>query len=381
MRQRIARYFARWTWLVLWTALGGLPAAQAHLLAAQKATLNIVGDTAFGVVSVPVSALRGVDDDEDGGLSGAELDAHAQSIREQVQAGVQLVGATGAAPLQLLVLDRVPPADGRVDAAASQLLVMGRFQWAPAGGDGLVLHFSLFGSRPDEQAQDWTITRQRETQWLRLVPGRDSHALLPSAWAVGLEYVEAGARHVLSGPDHLLFLLVVLSAAWSVWAVLGALSCFTLGHALTLVACVWGGVSVSERIVEPAIAATILGMAGFDAWTRYRGQAQAFASASASTSAWRFVLVFLCAVIHGLGLAGALSDVTQWEPGSPPWNMALLGFNIGIELAQLGVAAGAALLAQLIRRRAGRGAVQWLVQTGSAAAMAMGGVWLVQRLA
>ena len=337
--------------VLVWSAGFGISAAQAHLLAAQKGTLNLVGDAAFMVLSVPASALRGVDDDGDGALSSVELGAHAGAIEEQVQAGVQLLDAGDAAPLRLLMLDRAPAADGRLDAAASHLLLLGRFQLPTRQGDavdaggppaqGLALRFTLFGTGADEQVQDWTITRQQETHWLRFVKGRDTQALLPGPWTVWIEYIAAGAYHVISGVDHVLFLLLVLSAARSIGSVLGALSCFTLGHAVTLFASAWGAVSVSERIVEPAIAATIIGLAIFDAWARKRGWTQA--------NAWRLVLVFLCAMVHGLGLAGALTDLTQWLPGSLSWNLALAGFNVGIELAQVGVAAAVAVLTLTLR--------------------------------
>ena len=346
------RCILRWLWVLLWSAGFGITGAHAHLLPAQKGTLNLVSDTAYMVLSVPVSALRGVDDDGDGALSSVELGSHVAAIEAQVQAGVQLLDGGDAAPLRLLMLDRAPAADGRLDAAASHLVILGRFQLptrpgaaADAGGldvRGLALHFTLFGSGADEQVQDWTVTRQEETHWLRFVKGRDTQALLPGPWTVWIEYIAAGAYHVISGVDHVLFLLLVLSAARSIGSVLGALSCFTLGHAVTLFASAWGGVLVSERIVEPAIAATIVGLAIFDVWTRKRGWTQA--------NAWRLVLVFLCAMLHGLGLAGALTDLTQWLPGSLSWNLALAGFNVGIELAQIGVAAAAALLALAVRR-------------------------------
>jgi hypothetical protein len=113
--------------LALCGALLATGPAQAHLMAAQKGTLNLVGDAAFLVLSVPVSALKGVDDDGDGALSVAELRAHIDTIRSQIQAGVQLHDAAGALPLQLVMLD-VTPLENTAQAAARHLAVMGRFQ-------------------------------------------------------------------------------------------------------------------------------------------------------------------------------------------------------------------------------------------------------------
>jgi hypothetical protein len=273
-------------------------------------------------------------------------------------------------PLQLVMVDVAPP-DNAPSAAASQLVVMGRFQLQAT--EPLSLRFTLFGAAAGEGQLDLTITRQQETQWLRFVPERPTQVLLPSAWAVFAEYVRSGATHVLSGADHLLFLLVVLAARWRWRSLLAALTCFTAGHALTLAACVWGGWSAPAPIVEPAIAATIVGIAAFDAWTRWRGWP--------ARPRVRLSLVFACALIHGLGLAGALTDVTQWPPGSAPMLWALAGFNLGVEAAQIGVAAVAGLvvlaLRDLVRPMAHRRGRQF----ASVAAMAAGAVWFVERVA
>ena len=78
--------------------------------------------------------------------------------------------------------------------------------------------------------------------------------------------------HVLGGLDHLLFLLVVLATGWAWRSALLALTCFTAGHAATLAAVALGGVTAPAHMVEPAIAATIVGMALFDRWSRQRPQ-------------------------------------------------------------------------------------------------------------
>ena len=374
----------RWVLMVLWGVLLGMTPAQAHLMAAQKGTLNLVGNAAFLVLSVPVSSLRGVDDDGDGALSKDELATHTNVIREQVKAGVQLLGSGGALPLQLMMLD-IAPAEQTPDAPASHLVVLGRFQRegnavSPDNpdnpdtilADSLSLRFSLFGTKPGEQTQDVTITRQEDTQWLRLTPEHGTKALLPGVAAVFWEYLRTGATHVLGGADHMLFLLVVLSAGWRWRALLGALTCFTAGHALTLAACVWGGWSVSDRIVEPAIAATIVGMAAFDGWSRWRERPLHVN--------FRLALVFGCALIHGLGLAGALSGFTQWAPGTPQLALALAGFNVGIELAQIGVAALAGSVVLILNRLTGAMAQQRIVQFGSVLSMAAGTFWLIERV-
>jgi hypothetical protein len=175
---------------------------------------------------------------------------------------------------------------------------------------------------------------------------------------------------VLSGPDHLLFLLVVLAAGGGWRRVVLALTCFTLGHAVTLTASVLGGFSLPASVVEPAIAATILGMAAFDQW-------QARYPERAWSPTWRLGLVFGCALIHGLGLAGALADLGL---DTEHRLLSLLGFNLGIELAQVAVACGAAaFMAVVVWWRGGEGR-DGLLRATTAIAWLAGSVWLVQRL-
>ena len=368
--------------LVLCGSTGAVTPAQAHLVAAQKGTLNLVGNAAFLVLSVPVSALHSVDNDGDGMLSKAELATHADAIGQQVKAGVQLMGPAEALPLQLVMLDIESP-ESAPAAPASHLVVLGRYALEargngediaePAVSDGLSLRFTLLGSKAGEQVEDLTVTRQKETQWLRFTADNNLKPLLPSAMVVFGEYVRTGAAHVLSGPDHMLFLLVVLSAGWSLSALLGALSCFTAGHAITLAVSVLGGVAVSDRIVEPAIAATIIGMAAFDIWTRRR--------ARVLPSCVRLSMVFGCALVHGLGLAGALRDLTQWPSDSTPFALALAGFNVGIEGAQIAVALMAGLVVLVLSRIKGPAIRQRVARHSASVGLVLGSFWFIERIA
>ena len=171
----LVRKGAKWlaATLVLCGSMGAVTPAQAHLVAAQKGALNFVGNAAFLVLSVPVSALHSVDDDGDGMLSKAELATHADAIGQQVKAGVQLMGPAGALPLQLVMLD-IEPSDSAPAAPASHLVVLGRYDLGAHGkvadmpkaaaSDGLSLRFTLFGNKPGEQVEDLTVTREKETQ-------------------------------------------------------------------------------------------------------------------------------------------------------------------------------------------------------------------------
>jgi hypothetical protein len=313
-----------------------------------------------------VSALVGVDDDQDGLLSIDELRTHGSSIESQIKQGVALDSDLGRSALEGIMLNTAPP-DSNPAAPSTHMVVLGRFA-IPELATDLKLSLRLFGKRVDEQTEHIAVTRGAQSQLITLTPERPQGAVLPSAWTSFAEQIQLGALHVLSGADHLLFLLVVLAAVWSLRHVVLALTCFTAGHAVTLVACVWYGLSVPASVVEPAIAATIVGMALFDRWSSHRSLTNAVAI--------RLTWVFVCALIHGLGLAGALSDLGVNGMGKA-WSLA--GFNIGIELGQIAVALTAALVLRAVRQVSGPNGLTKATRSASYASMALGSFWFFQR--
>ncbi|MCF8168021.1 MAG: HupE/UreJ family protein [Rhodoferax sp.] len=347
-------------------AAAAATAAHAHLVVSQRGTLNIVGDGAYMVLSLPVSSLSGFDDNKDGLLSVNELRAHGASIESQIKQGVTLESDQGRSALEGIMLNTAPP-DNAPSAPSTHLVVLGRFA-IPAQATDLKLALRLFGTRVDEQTEQIAVTRGAQSQLITLTPEHPQGSVLPSAWASFVAQVRLGAFHVLSGADHLLFLLVVLAAAWNMRQVVLALTCFTAGHAVTLVACVWYGLSVPASVVEPAIAATIVGMALFDRWSAHRSLTNAIAI--------RLSLVFVCALIHGLGLAGALSDLGVDGIGKV---VSLAGFNAGIELGQIAVAFTAALAMRDVRQLGGPIGLAKATRFASYLSMALGSFWFFQR--
>jgi hypothetical protein len=183
----------------------------AHLMVAQQGTINLVGDGAFMVLSVPVSALDDWDDNRDTLLSASELNAHRQAIADQIHRRLQLHDDAGPRPLQGMMMS-LSPGDEAPDSPASQLVIMGRFQLdSPDRHDrALRLQTDLFGATESERSLGITVSRGRETGLIILTPRQSQKALFASGWQVIRNYFALGLDHILSGYDHLLFLLVVL---------------------------------------------------------------------------------------------------------------------------------------------------------------------------
>jgi hypothetical protein len=146
-----------------------------------------------------------------------------------------------------------------------------------------------------------------------------------------------GFGHVLpDGWDHCLFMLAMFLGAASLRQALGRSLVFTLGHSITLSAVALGWVGNPGAWIEPFIALTI-GLGGLMA---YRGNA---------TNRQMLVVPAVFGLVHGLGFAAAVSDRLQdWDNGSIV--RILVGFNVGVELAQMVVIlTSAALLWTVLR--------------------------------
>jgi hydrogenase/urease accessory protein HupE len=164
-----------------------------------------------------------------------------------------------------------------------------------------------------------------------------------TSWTkVGRDYLLLGLRHILTGPDHLLFVLglvLLIRGRRLLWTI----TAFTLGHSITLSLAVLGFVRVPPAPVEILIAASILAVAV--ELTREDG--------GRGVPPWRSprVLAFGFGLLHGLGFAGALAQVGV-PAGEIP--LALVSFNSGIEVGQL-LFVGALFIGALLLGRAALG--------------------------
>ena len=151
---------------------------RAHLIAAQHGTVNFTNGGAFLVLSVPVSALNGVDDDGDGALSAQELSWHTSEIERQLYDGVQLLDDSGGLlPLQGLLLSLTSP-ENAPTAPARQLVALGRFLVDVAVlSPGL--RITLRGETSEEQRISITATRDSQSQVMEFTPDREYHTIFP----------------------------------------------------------------------------------------------------------------------------------------------------------------------------------------------------------
>ncbi len=199
------------------------------------------------------------------------------------------------------------------------------------------------------------------------------------------EFFKLGCEHLLTGIDHLLFLLALIAGSRRLREVVLAATTFTLAHSVTLMLAAFGVVVVSPDVVEPIIALSIAVVAAWHLWRLATARTHALDLDVASRShlaldraGWaRLGVVFCFGLVHGLGFAGALGIQQAWS-----WSLlwSLVVFNLGIEAVQLSIIVLVFPVLALLRRTAPTAS---LFVTGAIAATVtvFGLVWFVERLA
>lgn len=136
-------------------------ALYAHVMVAQKGTLNVAEDGVYMVISLPVSAFTAIDDDNDGKLSAAEFTSHRLEMIKTVHSKITLKDENGLLTLQGIMLSPVT-SHHSPQAPASQLVVMGRFALTQANS-ALEYQVNLFGKGEHEDTLAITATRKGES--------------------------------------------------------------------------------------------------------------------------------------------------------------------------------------------------------------------------
>jgi hydrogenase/urease accessory protein HupE len=134
-------------------------------------------------------------------------------------------------------------------------------------------------------------------------------------------YVVLGVQHILSGVDHLLFVAGLLFLVGFRRRLIGTITAFTAAHSITLALSAFGLLTLRPPPVEATIAMSIVLVAS-----------EALGDKQSLARRWPALVSFLFGLVHGLGFAGALKDIGLPQSHLP---LALLTFNVGVEIGQL----------------------------------------------
>ncbi len=353
-------------------------AAQAHKPSDAYLNLQVEGTRIEARLDVALRDLDRdlvLDADDDGALSWREVRTRWNDIAALAWQGVR-IEADGAA-CRLVG----PPAAQQLDehSDGSYAVLQRSFDCA-APVHRVAVAYTLF-QRSDPTHRG--ILRLRSAGAEReavLTPGAPAAAmdLRGDAPSGVLAFIGEGVHHIASGIDHILFLMALLlpsvlvrtpggwrpAAAFRpvLFDVLRVVTAFTLAHSITLALSVLDIVSPPPRLVESAIAASVVVAALNNVWPIVREK--------------RWAMAFVFGLMHGFGFASGLKDL-----GLAPGALAapLFGFNVGVELGQTAIVLVFLPLAWWLRDT--RGYRRGVLAGGSVAIAALAAVWLVERAA
>jgi len=210
------------------------------------------------------------------------------------------------------------------------------------------------------------------TSWVRRLTPQEPAAIIParqSGWSVAGLYLKLGVEHILFGIDHLLFVLALLIITRGTWLLVKTVTAFTVAHSLTLALATLGYVHVPSAPVEATIALSIVFVAVEIVHLR-QGRERLTARAP-------WIVAFGFGLLHGLGFAGALSEAGLPEGHVP---LALLFFNVGVEIGQLLFIATTLCLFSLVRRIRIAGS-RWAELAAPYAIGSIAMFWVIERVA
>ncbi len=291
--------------------------ASAHLMPEKQGTVNVVGNNAYMVITVPTAALQGFDDNGDGLIDVPELVTHGDSLRTQVLERFKIADAvlTPTASITWLV---TPNTGDTAQTPSDYLLAMQSLTFASPPAH-LSLSYALFGKQGNDAQLTLTATQGADKEVILLTPGHNKSRLFRSGFEVFADFIRIGAGHILGGLDHLAFLLTAIVAGAGLRYWLTVITSFTVAHSITLALSLWGVLSLPSSVVEPAILVSIV-VLGVDALM------------NRNRRLWlRATIVFVCGLIHGLGFASAIGEIGVDVQHRL---LTLAGFNMGIELGQ-----------------------------------------------
>jgi hypothetical protein len=283
------------------------------------------------------------------------------------------------AGMPLPVMLKLPEETRNVTEPMSQQLSDSRLerQIIDAGAGGLagkrIEFVGLQATITDVLVRMKTLNGQESTTLVHPSQPWFELSAVPSKLHVAGAYLRLGIEHIWSGSDHLLFILGLMILVKGTRRLVATVTAFTVAHSITLAGATLGFVHVPQQPIEACIALSIVFVASEIIHARQGWQGL--------TERWPWIVAFTFGLLHGFGFAGALTAVGLPQTAIP---VALLFFNVGVEIGQLLFIAAILSLMALGRWLIRRAAIPQPAWAWRVAPYSIGGVaafWMIQRIA
>jgi HupE / UreJ protein len=360
--------------LILLLSLLAAP-AYAHKPSDSYLALSLQGDRLTGQWDIALRDLDyaiGLDADGNGEITWREVKAKRKEIAAYALARLSITADGASCPLMVT--------EHLIDHHSDGAYEVMRFAVAcPAAPEVLTIKYALLFDRDPQHRGLLRLEEDGRTHTAIFSPEHDTWRLEGHAVALGrqfLEYFNTGIWHIWTGFDHILFLCSLLFPAvlerrpgkWRAVAnfrpaffeVLSIVTAFTIAHSITLSLAVLGFITLPSRLIESAIAASVIIAAVNNLYPLIERRL--------------WIVAFLFGLVHGLGFANVLTDLALPKSALA---VSLVSFNLGVEAGQLGIVAAFLPLAYLMRHT-------WMyprlvLGVGSLGIAAIASVWLIER--
>lgn len=308
--------------LVIGFGFSRIPTASAHGLEAGQLSV-LIDDVNAGVIIAPyASAFPFADENGDGLLSADEISTHEAEIHALIVEHVVLTNEAGEAADVVTIETAVP--ESAPEAGAEFVHISMHVVW-PTAPEVVDVAYTLFGSADesidylmlDNNSDAKEVLEGTFDSQLTVIRLRGEGTPTQSGSAIWL----SGIEHVLSGYDHILFILALVLVTAGLRKLLVPLTAFTLAHTVTLAAVAFGfEPPIPSWLIEAIIAASIAILAGIYLF-------------GITVDVWW--VAALLGLVHGLGFGQAL---TASLGSLQQWGSALIAITIGVELTHLAIA-------------------------------------------
>lgn len=314
----------------------------------------------------------GLDDNDDGNITWGEVKAHQRDIAGYAMSRLNLAADGKDCPAEVTA----HLIDEHTDGSYAVIQFVAR---CPGAVHTLAIDYRLLFDIDPQHRGLLRLTSGARVDTAIFSPDRGRQTFAAgddSAWSQFTQYLADGVWHIWIGYDHILFLLSLLlpsvlvyreghwqaagTFAAAFWDVLKIVTSFTVAHSITLSLAVLGVIALPSRLVESAIAVSVVLAALNNIFPWFQGR--------------RWMVAGAFGLIHGFGFASVLADL-----GLPQGALALalFGFNLGVEFGQLAIVSLFLPLAFVLRwttfyRTAVFGA-------GSATIVIVASVWFAER--
>ncbi len=351
---------------VLVAAIALASNAQAHWADLAAAEISTTEREVRMTLTYPTGLTAFADDNKNGRLEGSEIATHQAALAQELGSKIVVKNDSKAGTLEVSAAMQDLNLPSSVNGKTHSTLMLD-YKFPNAIQDAKI-DYNLFIPGVSTASCLATILQNGNVQNVVFTPENHEISLAgesarDAAPVDFKSFIFLGLEHILTGYDHLLFLLSLLALGGGLRYLLKVVTAFTLAHSVTLALTTLGIIALPGRIIESGIALSIAYVAAENIFSRNKFGLERS----------RWIITFIFGLLHGMGFAGLLGEMNLSTSSLP---VALVGFNLGVELGQLSVVIPTFLLLRWLERWKIGPQLRW---SASAFAIVAGLYWFVER--